>query len=197
MYYPYSENKGADQLRSYCAADLRLCFRICKNAGFLTTRLKCIQSGLGMLNGLNNRVNMLTTIVLSLKFLNMILESDSAPILMGNVSSSPATRTQFEPRYEKTGFLHMSHSTKVEEFLSLKQILSFLHFISLLLLLLLSVAAKLISDFVFSTRIVQSLFFLNPKFQASSHLLWLYSPVCVRAGRKPRRPVFSQRGSFH
>ena len=28
--YPCSENKGADQLRSYCAADLRLCFRICK-----------------------------------------------------------------------------------------------------------------------------------------------------------------------
>ena len=28
LYYPYSENKGADQLRSNCAADLRLCFRI-------------------------------------------------------------------------------------------------------------------------------------------------------------------------
>ena len=25
-----SENKGADQLRSYCEADLRLCFRICR-----------------------------------------------------------------------------------------------------------------------------------------------------------------------
>ena len=55
--------------------------------------------------------------------------------------------------------------------------------------------AKLISSFVFATRIVQSLYFLNPKFQASSHLLWLYSPVCVGPGRKPRRPVFSQRGS--
>ena len=41
-----------------------------------------------------------------------------------------------------------------------------------------------------------SLYYLNPKFQASSHLLWLYSPVCVRPGRKPRRPVFSQRGSY-
>ena len=30
MYYPYSENKGADQLRSYREADLRLCFSICK-----------------------------------------------------------------------------------------------------------------------------------------------------------------------
>ena len=34
------------------------------------------------------------------------------------------------------------------------------------------------------------------KFQASSHLLWLYSPECAGPGRKPRRPVFSQRGSF-
>ena len=31
----------------------------------------------------------------------------------------------------------------------------------------------------------QSIFFLNPKFQASSHLLLLYSPVCVGPGRKP------------
>ena len=30
LYYPSSENKGADQLRSYCEADLRLCFRIGK-----------------------------------------------------------------------------------------------------------------------------------------------------------------------
>ena len=28
LYYPSSENKGADQLRSYCEADLRLSFRI-------------------------------------------------------------------------------------------------------------------------------------------------------------------------
>ena len=34
LYYPYSENKGADQLRSYCAADLRLCCRVCKNPVF-------------------------------------------------------------------------------------------------------------------------------------------------------------------
>ena len=29
-----------------------------------------------------------------------------------------------------------------------------------------------------------------------SQLLWLCSLVCVRPGRKPRRPVFSQRGSY-
>ena len=40
LYYLFSENKGADQLRGYREADLCLCFRICKKkAGFLMTRL--------------------------------------------------------------------------------------------------------------------------------------------------------------
>ena len=38
LYYLCSENKGADQLHSncysYCAADLRLCFCICKKPVF-------------------------------------------------------------------------------------------------------------------------------------------------------------------
>ena len=34
LYYPYSEIKGADQLRCYREADLRLCFRICKTLVF-------------------------------------------------------------------------------------------------------------------------------------------------------------------
>ena len=33
-HYPCSENKGADQLRGYREADLRLCFRICKKPVF-------------------------------------------------------------------------------------------------------------------------------------------------------------------
>ena len=58
-----------------------------------------------------------------------------------------------------------------------------------------AVTAKLISAFVFATRIVQFLFFLNPKIQASGHLLCLYRTVCVRHGWKPRRPVFLRHGS--
>ena len=34
LYYPSSENKGADQLRGYREADLCLCFRIGKNPVF-------------------------------------------------------------------------------------------------------------------------------------------------------------------
>ena len=85
-----------------------------------------------------------------------------------------AKKTTYEPRNEKTVFAYAKTKTQI----------SF------------AVTAKLISAFVFATRIVQSLFFLNPKFQASSHLLWLYRQVCVGPGRKPQRPVFSQRGSY-
>ena len=35
LYYPYSENKGADQLHGYHEADLHLCFRICRLFVFL------------------------------------------------------------------------------------------------------------------------------------------------------------------
>ena len=48
-----------------------------------------------------------------------------------------------------------------------------------------AVIAQLISALVCATQIVQSLCFLNAKFQASSHLLLLHSPVCVRPCRKP------------
>ena len=34
LYYSCSENKGADQLRSYCEADLNLCFRLCRLSDF-------------------------------------------------------------------------------------------------------------------------------------------------------------------
>ena len=48
-----------------------------------------------------------------------------------------------------------------------------------------TLTAKLISAFVFATWIVQFLFYLNPKFQASSSFRCLYSPVCVGPVRKP------------
>ena len=56
----------------------------------------------------------------------------------------------FEPRHEKTGFLHYA-KTKAQ--------------------ISCAVTAQLISAFVFATQIVQSFFFLNTKYQASSYLL--------------------------
>ena len=81
------------------------------------------------------------------------------------------TKARYEPHHEKTGFLHMRKQRHRS-------------------------AAQSISAFVFAIQIVQFLYYQKPKFQASSHLLWLYRPVCVGPGRKPRRPVFSQRGSY-
>ena len=70
----------------------------------------------------------------------------------------------YEPHHEKTNNLHNVKTKKQVSF---------------------GVTAKLICVFVFATRKVQSLFFLNPKFQASSHLMCLYSLVCVGPVKKP------------
>ena len=59
-----------------------------------------------------------------------------------------------------------------------------------------AVTARLISTIVFVTRILQFLFYINPKSKVSILLLWLYSLDCVRPGRIPRLLVFSCRGSF-
>ena len=59
-----------------------------------------------------------------------------------------------EPQRENPGFLTMRNMSKTQ--------ISF------------AVTVKLISAFVFATQIVQSLFYLYPKFQASSLLLLLY-----------------------
>ena len=50
LYCLCSENKGANQLRCYRAADPRLCFRKCKKSGFLMTRFiskDCSNRGIG------------------------------------------------------------------------------------------------------------------------------------------------------
>ena len=62
-----------------------------------------------------------------------------------------------------------------------------------------AVTAKLISPFQglwFRCTGSTALPLLLPKFQASSFLLWVYKPICIWPGRKPRRPVFSQWGSY-
>ena len=92
-------------------------------------------------------------------------------ILVLNPSASSCCKNKILPRHEKTGFLHMYAKTKAQ--------------------ISCAVNAQLISAFVFAIQMVQSLFFLNPKFQASFYPLWLYSPVCVRSVRKPQRQVFS------
>ena len=81
----------------------------------------------------------------------------------------------FEPRHEKTSFFAYA-KTKAQ--------------------ISCAVTAQLISAFASATQTMQYPFFLNPKVQASSHLLWLYRPVCVGPRRKSPKTGFLQRGSF-
>ena len=67
-----------------------------------------------------------------------------------------------EPQLEKTNVLHMQKQRCRS-----------------------AVTAKLISAFVFATWIVQYLYFLNTKFQASSNLQLLKLLGCVRPGQNP------------
>ena len=80
----------------------------------------------------------------------------------------------FEPRHEKPFFVYAKTKAQTS----------------------CAVTAQLISAFVFATKIVQSLFFLNLKFLASSHLLWVCGPGCVGPCWKPRSQIVSCRGSF-
>ena len=106
-----------------------------------------------------------------------------------------------EPRCEKTVFLHMPKqrrrsASRLPRKLILQMQMSlvvrkpFFAYAKTKTQISLAVTPKLISAFVFPTRIVQSLYFLNQKFQASSHLQWLYSPVCVGPSRKPQKIGF-------
>ena len=132
----------------------------------------------------------LCNLVLALAVMKMLLSLKVG--MKKNLSAEGLAETGpllYEPRYEKTGFTYAKTKTQI----------SF------------AVTAKLINAFVSATRIVQSFFYLNPKFQASNHplivqslyflytkfqasghLVWLHSLVCVRPCRKPPRPVFSQ-----
>ena len=114
----------------------------------------------------------------------MLVKWHHPPFLSIKVTGPVGT---FEPRCEKPSFLCMLLHMRKQRRRSAVKTKTQISF---------AVTAKLISTFVFATWIEQSLYFLNPKFQASSYLVWLYSRVCVGPGRKPRRPVFSERGSF-
>ena len=70
-----------------------------------------------------------------------------------------------EPHYEKTGFWHMRTQRRRSGTREADQRLCFHYTDSTIPLL-----AKLVSAFVFASQKVQSLYFLHPKFQASSHL---------------------------
>ena len=77
--------------------------------------------------------------------------------------------------YEKTCFMYMKKQIKTNTRYSFMK------------------TVQLISTFVFPTYIVQYLYSLNPKFQASRNLLWLYSSVCVTWSKSPKKSLLMMR----
>ena len=59
MYYPCSENKGADQLHGHREADLRLCFRIGRLLVFSRTGSLAIMSCIFYLDSVNFKLLLL------------------------------------------------------------------------------------------------------------------------------------------
>ena len=142
MYCPSSENKGADQLRGYRGADLRLCFRLCRllvfpMRGLIYTRIANIWLHLSA-----------TLLHKSEKKKEKNICKDAAWYLWDlsetlHIGLDFAGCGSSEPRHVKTRLMPMRKQRRR----SADQCLCF------------------------RTRIVLFLFFLNPKCLASSHLL--------------------------
>ena len=155
MYYPCSENKGADQLRGYREADLRLCFRIGQIPVF---------SRWGS--------NDLTVIFKIPKFEYMYLNCITIQffffcLLTSAFSYDQSVSTKWHyltcPKCQDSYSINRAASRENQIFANAKTKVQ----ISCV------VTAQLISTFVFATWIEQSLLMLNPKFQASSLFLRL------------------------
>ena len=92
MYFPYGKNKGADQLRGYREADLRLCFRICKKLVFS-------QQG-SYISELDSPPH------LSYIYMMRLLLKDDTGWLLSNIWKDDAVSTSlYEPHHEKTCIL--------------------------------------------------------------------------------------------
>ena len=78
MYYPCNENKGADQLRGYREADLRLCFHLCKLLVFSRGGSNVVHlyllCRLMSLNNVENGLKMMMMMMIMMMMMMMIEE---------------------------------------------------------------------------------------------------------------------------
>ena len=72
-----SENKGADQLCSYCTPDLRLCFRICKSLVFLLRGSLIIS-----IMYFNQSQSMMNFTLIYLKFCKTLVAKFTRPVFL-------------------------------------------------------------------------------------------------------------------
>ena len=238
MYYPSSKNKGAEQLHSYCEADLSLCFRISKNLVFSWRDSYCTNTDKQVIKfgvqwrsdrasysesrgpGLDpHKGTMLRPWARNIYFQKYLLNTGSGgpiPAWPKNCWLGLSTSIQnkqlwswhliSERSWQCRFKICTRHGTCTQEIPCNLKLYTFPLCLQLSIWaaswenqqsayaktktqISFAVTAKLISAFVFATRIVLSYkissLYLATKFQASSLLLWLYSLVCVGLGRKP------------
>ena len=145
MYYLCSKSKGADQLRGHREADLRLCFHICKN-WFSHDEAHIV-------------------IILSIP--------DSLWYEYMQVFSSLYLKNHFTSQTLIKSTLVLGGYWMIIEGYDLSLVMRkpAFAYAKTKMQINCAVTAQLISAFVFAIWIVQSLFSLNPKFQASSNLV--------------------------
>ena len=142
--FAYAINKGADQLCSNCEADQGLCFATWIVQSLFFLNLKFQASGLFVSDLVGNIEDRFSRVAAHLFF--TWLETLPTDFLRTKMFFTKP----FEPLHEKSNdFAYAKTKTQI----------SF------------AVTVKLISAFVFTTWIVLFLFYLYPKFQASSFML--------------------------
>ena len=190
------KNKDADQLHSNRKADQRLCFSYTvqflyfpytkfrttshllwlyilawsetPKTGFLTTRLIFYPQKNKFCKNCNMYNNMLQSLDMEIVISHNIITVHQRIIIL-NIFYT----VLYELRHEKTRILHTQKKDADQ----------------------LHSNRKADQRLCFSYT-VQSLYFPYTQFQTTIHLLWLYILACVQPGQKPRKPVFSQRGSY-
>ena len=179
------ENKGADQLRSDCKADQRLCFHYMDSTFLRLSKSKISSlypSSVTAQPGLCwtwsepkllalSRTGSYTGTCIIWFWLPIDYNATTWQVC---ISRNFIFKTKFPFKKWVT-----SWENQQSAYAKTKTQISF------------AVTMKLISAFVFTTVIVQLLYFLHPIFQASSLFLWWYRPVYVRSVQKPHCWFFS------
>ena len=86
MYYPCSKNKGADQLRGYREADLRLCFCLCRLLVFPRGGSYVYQLGIILKYGDNLHIGGLSLFSETSNVKNSCIPKNQVSLDQGNVS---------------------------------------------------------------------------------------------------------------
>ena len=187
-----SKNKGADQLRSYCQADLRHCFCLCRllvfpcGSSFIYVQLteQIYHAREILFSGFPSKVAYKTArcsnFQILVDFTFYVLLNSQGHMHLGFKSRWKDEKPRIESMTPYLQGQQLHHYVTETSYFRYEPPLTrenqqFAY----------AKPKAQISAFVFATRIVQFLLNLTPTFQASSSFLCSYRPVCVGPVRKP------------